>query len=110
MPNSSIGLLTICWMVSRGFSDRYGFWKMYWIRLRSSTERARAPLPSGRPSKVSSPVHCLCRPPTQREIVVLPLPDSPTSATTSALATSKRDPVHDLRAAVEDLEVVDASG
>ena len=92
MPNSSMGRDTICWMVSRGFSDRYGFWKMYWIRLRSSALRSREPLPSGRPSKVTSPVHPLCSPPTQREIVVLPLPDSPTSATTSALATSKLTP------------------
>ena len=65
---------------------------MYWMRLRSSADRAREPLPSSRPSNVSSPVHCLCSPPTQREMVVLPLPDSPTSATTSALATSKLTP------------------
>ena len=110
IPNSSIGRLTICSIVSRGFSDRYGFWKMYWIRLRLAALRCRAPLASSSPSKVIVPVHSLCRPPTQREIVVLPLPDSPTRATTSALRDVEAHVVDDLLAAVVDAEVLDARG
>ncbi len=52
---------------------------MYWMRLRSSALRLRALLASSRPSKVTAPVHSLCRPPTEREIVVLPLPVRPSS-------------------------------
>jgi hypothetical protein len=89
MPNSSIGRLTICSIVSRGFKERYGFWKMYCRRLRLTASRWRALLDSSSPSNVIVPVQSLCRPPTEREIVVLPLPDSPTRATTSALARSK---------------------
>ena len=50
---------------------------MYWIRLRSSTLRLREPWPSWVPSKAMVPVHSLCRPPTQREMVVLPAGDVP---------------------------------
>ena len=80
----SLSLRAIVWpIVVRGFSDAYGFWKTYWISRRSSFERLRADCSSAVPRRLTSPVQFLWRPATQRAVVVLPLPDSPTSATHS---------------------------
>ena len=65
----------------RGLSDSNGFWNTIWIRRRWSSVRDRAAPCSSSPSKTIRPAVGTCRPAMQRPIVVLPLPDSPTSAT-----------------------------
>ena len=67
-------------IVCRGFSEPYGFWKMYWIRRRASLLRWRAAGGSSVPPSAMLPVQLRCRPAIARAIVVLPEPDSPTSA------------------------------
>ena len=80
---------------------------MYWIRLRSSAERARAPLPSGRPSKVSVAGPLLVQAADaarDRGLAAARLADQRDHL---GLGHVEADAVHDLLAAVEDLEVVD---
>ena len=67
-------------IVCRGFSEPYGFWKMYWIRRRASLLRWRAARGSSAPPSAMLPVQLRCRPAIARATVVLPEPDSPTSA------------------------------
>ena len=67
-------------IVCRGFSEPYGFWKMYAIRRRASSLRWRAARCSSAPPSAMVPVQLRCRPTTARATVVLPEPDSPTSA------------------------------
>ena len=72
----------------RGFSDASGFWKMYCTSLSTSERRWRAGHGIGCPSKESSPVTVpACSPLRLRASVVLPLPDSPTSARQVPLRT-----------------------
>jgi hypothetical protein len=106
MPNSSIGLPTICGMVSRGFSDRYGFWKMYWIRLRSSTERARIPCPAAALERqLAGPLLVQAADAARdRGLAAAGLADQRHHL---GLGHVEADPVHDLRTAVEDPEVLD---
>ena len=75
--------------VCRGLSDSYGFWKTIWhaaarSRGRSLGARGERLAVEQDPCRRSG----WCSPTTQRAIVVLPLPDSPTSATHSPGATA----------------------
>src|SRR5215472_10204522 len=80
MPKTCSGCPMIWPIVCRGFSEPYGFWKMYAIRRRASLLRWRAPGGSSRPPSAMVPVQLRCSPATARATVVLPEPDSPTSA------------------------------
>jgi hypothetical protein len=83
----------------RGFSELYGLWKMYCTWRRVSRSRARAAGGSGVPFRAISPVKLRCSPATQRASVVLPLPDSPTSATHSRGRTATLTPCSTSRCA-----------
>ena len=72
-----MALATVC----RGLSASAGFWNTIWIRRRWLRGRRRASAGSAAPSSRSSPPASGCSPAITRAIVVLPLPDSPTSAT-----------------------------
>ena len=65
---------------------------MYWTRRSTSLSRWRAPRARGVPWKMISPVQLLCSPATQRASVVLPEPDSPTTATQVRGGTSRLMP------------------
>ena len=65
----------------RGLSDSNGFWNTIWMRRRAASGRSRAKAASSLPSNTIRPPLGGCSPARQRPIVVLPLPDSPTSAT-----------------------------
>ena len=73
----------------RGCSELYGFWNTYWMRSRCAVVRSRADCARrSEPSRIS-PVHSRCRPPIDRDSVVLPEPDSPTSARHSPRSTCR---------------------
>ena len=75
------GLATALATVCRGLSASAGFWNTIWIRRRWSSERERDDPASSAPSNAIRPAVGTCSPAMQRPTVVLPLPDSPTSAT-----------------------------
>ena len=94
----------------RGLSESYGFWKTIWIRRRASLGRSFALAASSSPSSVIRPPAGGCRPAMQRAIVVLPLPDSPTSATHSPGGERERDVLggdHRVDAAVDGAQPLD---
>src|SRR5450830_1074085 len=67
----------------RGFSEAYGFWNTIWILRWVSTLGVVMSLPSN----ASAPLVAGSRPAIMRPTVDLPQPDSPTSPSTSPLAT-----------------------
>ena len=75
-------------MVLRGFSEVYGFWKTYCTRLSMSFGRCRALCARSAPANVISPAQSRCSPTMQRASVVLPEPDSPTTARQDSAGTS----------------------
>ena len=79
-------------MAMRGFKDEYGSWKTICIRSR---RRRRSPEEAARtsmPSNVTDPLDGSVRRSRPRAVVVLPEPDSPTSARVSPLRISKVTP------------------
>ena len=80
MSNTESGWPTVSPIVLRGFSEPYGFWKMYWICRRFSVLRARADFSSSMSPRRMLPVQLWCKPAIERAVVVLPEPDSPTTA------------------------------
>ena len=87
--------------VRRGFSEPYGFWKMYWISRLASRRAARADAGERRAAQGDRAVPVVVQPGDRSATtVVLPLPDSPTSARHSRSPTAKVDVVHDLGVAV----------
>ena len=83
----SSGCETVCPIVLRGLSDVYGFWNTYWIRRRESLDLRRIPRASGSPPNEKFPTRLVCRPTIVRASVVLPEPDSPTTATQLSAGT-----------------------
>ena len=78
--------------VRRGFSEAYGSWKMICMsRHRARIERLSSRVTS-RPSNQTSPEVGSIRRSTQRPVVDLPQPDSPTRPRVSPAATSKLTP------------------
>ncbi|CAM5258617.1 hypothetical protein SVIOM342S_00828 [Streptomyces violaceorubidus] len=77
--------------VCRGFSEPLGSWRTSWALLRYALS-ARAEYARGAPSKVTRPPVGLTRPSSERASVVLPQPDSPTSATISPGRMSRSTP------------------
>ena len=80
IPKTVSGWPTVSPMVLRGFSEPYGFWKMYWICRRDSVLRDRADVSSSLSPSRMLPVQSRCSPAIERAVVVLPEPDSPTTA------------------------------
>ena len=94
-------------MVSRGFSDRYGFWKMYWIRLRSSADADPGALAQRAALERQLAGPLLVQPADaarDRGLAAAGLADQRDHL---GLGHVEADPVHDLLAAVEHLQVVD---
>jgi hypothetical protein len=90
-PWRSSGRTMWCATSCTGFSDPNGSWKTIWTRPRYSSE-ARRPsfFKTSTPSSSSAPASGCSRRRTMRASVLLPLPDSPTSATASPRRTSKQ--------------------
>ncbi|MCY1435750.1 hypothetical protein D9M71_518570 [compost metagenome] len=79
------GSATIALIVIFGFSEAYGFWNTILKLL----PRALASVGSGRPSTRICPLSAGSRPSKVAATVLLPQPDSPTSATVSPTCTSR---------------------
>ena len=92
MPWTLHGAATIVPTVCRGFSDEYGSWKIICdVAAQRAQLRARAWVMS-RPSKTILPPVGSSSRVISRPVVVLPQPDSPTSASVSPARTSKSTP------------------
>ena len=88
-------------MVLRGFSEPYGFWKMYWIcaaRLGAARPGRGLELGAAEPDRCRSSRGAGRRSP--RAVVVLPDPDSPTTARHSCVLERQVDRVQHLDLAV----------
>jgi len=78
--------------VMRGFNDAYGSWKMIWMsrrKLRSSSPDSDSTF---LPSNTTLPELGSIRRSTQRPVVDLPQPDSPTSPSVSPASIWKSTP------------------
>ena len=74
------GAPTIVPTVCRGFSEEYGSWKIIWMSRRSGRICAGDRWVMSRPSKTICPPVGSSSRVISRPVVVLPQPDSPTSA------------------------------
>ncbi|EDT38061.1 hypothetical protein BamMEX5DRAFT_6154 [Burkholderia ambifaria MEX-5] len=75
--------------VRRGFSDANGSWKMNWMFRRSACRSAPFIALMSRPSNSIEPLCDSTRRSSERPVVDLPQPDSPTSASVSPARSSK---------------------
>src|SRR5262245_3118318 len=83
------GSSTICLARIRGFSDEYGSWKTICMSRRASRMRRLENASTFSPRKRTSPDEGSMSRRMQRPVVVLPLPDSPTSPNVSPASMLK---------------------
>ena len=94
-PCSFSGSPTMSSTFQRGFRLAYGSWKIIWMRRRSLrvARRLEARACASWPSKVKPPRVGSYRPTSSRATVLLPQPDSPTSASVWPLLDLEADAV-----------------
>src|SRR6266700_468372 len=92
IPLTCSGIEMIRPTVCRGFSDKYGSWKMIWRSWRIGRSAPPLRWVMSRPSKTIFPPVGSSSRTTARPVVVLPQPDSPTRPSVSPGATVKSTP------------------
>ena len=95
--------------VCRGFSEEYGSWKIIWMSRRSGRIRLADRWVMSRPSKTIRPPVGSSSRVSSRPVVVLPQPDSPTSAECLAAPDGEGQPVDRLHRADLALQQTPAS-
>ena len=85
----SIGSTSARPIVKRGFRLAYGFWNTTWMRRRIGWRSRSESFRMSRPSKITSPPVGSCSRSSDKPIVVLPDPDSPTTPSVWPRLSSK---------------------